>query len=654
MRFKFFAIPILLGAVAMFVAKYGTKIDTALVMVVRKDIICFLWPNIKNQEVAWKAPSNRLQRNEFNQYDKVVDRANVPNVLLIIADDLGINDLSGGCGVKTPNIDSIRQNGLTFSQAYTGQATCAPSRGALYTGRFATRFGYEFTPVPGPYARIITTPKPDDILQSILHEDLLRDLPSMSDMVLPLNETLISQVLQRNGFDTYFLGKWDSGDHSPYTPIDRGYNESLSFAVGASLFQYPDHSDIVNVRGAMLGDFMLKVLQFYVAHNNGPKMDPDAYMTDYLSKEAAKLIQKRAVDAKKQAEAEAQQDFQADPFFITLAYNAPHNPFQALRSDYEDPEVQLLPTHIERVYAGMLKALDRGVGQVLQALRDSDQFDNTLVIFTSDNGAANYANLPLSNAPYRGWKGTLFEGGIRVPLLMQWPRGIKKLRKSSGGATESDDANNTEVGFTVNDHVALVDIFPTLAGLVSSGVEDMDPTKSLNGINLLSLFRAKADDDADDDDEDNNEQGGDEVDEEDTVRAITQHALSNRPLFWRSGHYSATRKGDWKLQIALRPNKVWLFNLKDDPTEKYNLAAQIGITTQETLFNLVNGTASPTSDPSEIYLREQLLHMYDVLLELQRQQGTPNWNSVAETPILVDKVRVAKQMPGDEYVYWSN
>lgn len=138
----------------------------------------------------------------------------------------------------------------------------------------------------------------------------------------------------------------------------------------------------------------------------------------------------------------------ASPFFITLAYNAPHSPLQALKSDYEDPEVAAIPSHTRRVYAAMIKALDRGVGKVLDALQECGQWENTIVIFTSDNGGASYIDLPHINRPYRGWKATFFEGGLRIPLFMQWPQMIP-------ASTILDQA------------VSHVDIFPTVFAAAS-------------------------------------------------------------------------------------------------------------------------------------------------------------------------------------------
>ena len=159
-------------------------------------------------------------------------------------------------------------------------------------------------------------------------------------------------------------------------------------------------------------------------------------MTDFLSKETSKVI--HTIHETKNA----------NPFFITVAYNAPHNPLQALQSDYDDPALANVSSHIQRVYFAMIKSLDRGVGTILQALKDTDNWDNTVVIFTSDNGGASYIDIPDVNHPYRGWKGTFFEGGLRVPLYLQWPAMISP-------------------GVKVSETVSHVDIFPTVMAAVS-------------------------------------------------------------------------------------------------------------------------------------------------------------------------------------------
>jgi arylsulfatase A-like enzyme len=661
---------ILLAAVIKF-KLLGTKFSICAPIVFESHLEQFLHPPLKNYEINWRKGATRFN-DMLNEYaDKSTDAVvpvRPPNIVFILADDLGINDISGGCGIATPNIDSIRQNGVSFTNAYAGQATCAPSRAAIFTGRFASRFGFEFTPVPKELSRVLTTPKPDDLIHPILHEHLLKFLPDMRDMVMPVNETMFSQVLQRGGYDTYFLGKWDDGDHSPYTPTERGYNESLSFALGASLYKPVFDSSVEHMHGLLFDDFLRFILPFYVSHNNGPKLEPDSYMTDFLADQAARLIRSRTPAGMLGGEAET------DPFLITLAFNAPHNPFQALKSDFLSPDVQALPTRIEQIYAGMIKALDRGVGKVLQALRETNQLENTLVIFTSDNGGANYAQLPNVNAPFRGWKATLFEGGLRVPLFMQWPNGIY-----TPYATKTSPAEPGESTYlAVHDVVAHVDLFPTLA---SFAAKRYNSSVHLDGANILSLIkhdRPSSELRKKEEDKEDQQQQQQQGETPDSVK----QKLHDRTLFWRSGHYKAVRKGDWKLQVSLHPNKIWFFNLKDDPTEEFNLAAKIGITTERSLQQAVHnnlkfisspqflncsGEVDPMSCPEPSsngllsiseetinFVLHNLLRLYISLVDVDAQQREPIWASVSETPVPIDKVQGAMQMPGDEYIYWSN
>ena len=240
-------------------------------------------------------------------------------------------------------------------------------------------------------------------------------------------------------------------------------------------------------------------------------------MTDYLSHETSKLIHTLAATEN------------ANPFFITLTYFAPHNPLQALRSDYDDPALANVTSHTERVYLAMIKALDRGVGTVLQALKDTDNWENTIVIFTSDNGGAGYIDIDNVNYPYRGWKATFFEGGVRVPFFMQWPKMIP-------------------AGLQVEETVSHLDIYPTVAAAASlfegSSTEDQEIGEECNanisgecdvsslskkaisqppldGINLLPYITTGADSD------------------------IHANNLTDRLLFWRSGDYKAIIYHRW-------------------------------------------------------------------------------------------------------------
>jgi arylsulfatase A-like enzyme len=226
------------------------------------------------------------------------------------------------------------------------------------------------------------------------------------------------------------------------------------------------------------------------------------YETDYLGDEAVKAIHAN----------------RNRPWFMYLTFNAIHTPFQALKSDYDAlPQIK---DHRLRVYAAMLRALDRNVGKVMDELKRDGLDDNTLVIFTSDNGGAQYIGLPDINKPYRGWKATFFEGGIHVPFFMRWP-------------------GKLPAGTTYAKPVAHVDIFATAAA-VGGGAVPHD--RRIDGVNLLPFVSG------------------------------ANAARPHQTLFWRSGSYATLLDGDWKLQVMDKPySKLWLYDLASDPTEHHNL-----------------------------------------------------------------------------------
>ncbi len=434
-----------------------------------------------------------------------------PNIILIVADDLGYNDitLSGGGvangAVPTPNIDAIAKDGANLTQSYSGNATCAPSRAAMMTGRYATRFGFEFTPVPVQFAKLLGHMETNAQHPPIYHAELEKDVPPMAEMTVPTSETTLPEMLKAKGYRTLMLGKWHLGETAATRPEARGFDEFLGFLGGAALFGETSDPNIVEARQDFdpIDKFLWANLPFAVVNNNKPgRFKPSKYMTDYLSEEAAK-----AIEANKHR-----------PFFMYVAYNAPHTPLQALKSDYD--ALSGIENHRLRVYAAMISSLDRGVGHVVQAVKDAGLEDNTLIIFTSDNGGANYIGLPDINKPFRGWKATFFEGGIRVPMLVKWPAKIKP------GATFAGAAGH-------------VDIFATAAAAAGA---DVPADKKMDGVNLVPFITGEA------------------------------QGAPHQTMFWRSGHYKVLLAGDWKLQVSARPAKSWLYNLKGDPTEKTNLA----------------------------------------------------------------------------------
>ena len=455
------------------------------------------------REIAWQpGPATSLKPIEQRP----------PNIVLIVADDLGFNDISfNGGGVaggilKTPNIDALGHTGATFAEGYAGNATCAPSRAALMTGRYPTRFGFEFTPTDTRFAQTVAGFPSEWSHRTILDQAAVDSDPPADSKGVPASERTIAELLRGGGYHTIHLGKWHLGGSPGMRPEDQGFDESLGFIIGAQMFLPEGDPNVVNSKQTFdpIDKYIWANLPFSVQYNGGERFHPDRYMTDYLTRQAV-----RAIDANRNR-----------PFFVYLAYNAPHTPLQALKSDYD--ALAAIPDRRTRVYAAMIRALDRGVGQVMAALKAKGLDRNTLVIFTSDNGGAHYIGLPDINRPYRGWKATFFEGGIRVPFFLRWPARI---------------APGTRVDGTVSHF----DIFATAAAAAGVAVPRDRP---IDGIDLAPFVEG------------------------------SRAAMPSRTLFWRSGAYRVVRDGDRKLQMLDIPRQSLLYDLRGDPTERHDIAAR--------------------------------------------------------------------------------
>ena len=433
-----------------------------------------------------------------------------PNVVVIVADDLGYNDLTFGGGgvangaVPTPNIDSLARDGVEFTHGYAGNATCAPSRAAIMTGRFPTRFGFEFTPAPKPFMKLVARFSADSPRPPVYFEDREKDVPPLDSEGLPAGEITLAELLRERGYRTLGLGKWHLGEAVPMRPEARGFDEYLGFLAGASLYLDVDDPNSVNSKQDFdpIDRFLWPNLTFSVRKDGGPRFEPDAYMTDYLAREAS-----RAIEANRNR-----------PFFLYLAFNAPHTPLQANKADYD--ALPGIENHELRVYAAMIRALDRGVGEVLAALRANGLEDDTLVLFASDNGGADYIGLPDINRPFRGWKMTFFEGGVHTPFFARWPARLPRGARYDGP-------------------VGHVDIFATAAAAAGA---PLPSDRVMDGVDLVALAKGES------------------------------GARTHDALYWRSGHYRSVLANGWKLQVSERPKETWLFDMNGDPTETTNLA----------------------------------------------------------------------------------
>ena len=436
-----------------------------------------------------------------------------PNIIVVLVDDLGFNQISSyGGGMsngnfKTPNIDKLASDGVLCTNGYSSSPVCSPSRASLLTGRFATRFGYEFTPTTSSMMKAISLfSKKNEVVDGVYHKDRSENIIDIEQMGLPQSEKTIAEMLKPEGYHNIHIGKWHLGHANDFLPRKHGFDESLRMDQG-SLFLPEDDENVINAK--LEFDPIDKVLwgnlPYAVNFNEGPRIKPDGHLTDYLTNEAVKVIEKN----------------KNRPFFLYLAYWAVHSPLQAKKEDYE--KLSFIENHDERVLASMVMTVDRGVGKIRDVLKKNNIDDNTIIIFTSDNGAPGYIGLPDLNKPYRGWKLTHFEGGVHVPFIVSYPNKIPK-------------------GTTYNGRVSNLDILSTVASVAGVDMNRNDLKDiAFDGANIIPYLSGE------------------------------NEGEPERVLFNKSGNYSFIIKEGWKLQVDLVQNKKWLYNLNEDPTEQINL-----------------------------------------------------------------------------------
>jgi len=381
-----------------------------------------------------------------------------PNVVLIVGDDLGYADLGAyGCkDIPTPNLDSIARNGVRFTDGYVSCPYCSPTRAGLMTGRYQTHFGHEFNPGPAEQA--------------------------VENFGLPLTETAMPKRMKDLGYKTGMFGKWHLGYKPAYHPQQRGFDEFFGFLGGAH--SYIDaEADPAN--------------PIFRSTAKAAQID---YTTDQFAAEAAGFIDRN----------------KGNPFFLYLPFNAVHTPLQALPK-YEARFDGKITDPRRKTFAAMLSAMDDGVGLILKTLEKHKLTNKTLLVFHSDNGGPTAGNTS-KNDPLRGFKAQVFEGGLRVPFMMQWPGTIP-------------------TGKTYSNPVIALDILPTFVA-AAGGAPAAD--WKVDGVNLLPFLTGKA------------------------------KGVPHEQLFWRFGQQWAMREGDWKLMSMGGPPS--LYNLKSDIGETKDLS----------------------------------------------------------------------------------
>jgi arylsulfatase A-like enzyme len=419
-----------------------------------------------------------------------------PNIVLILADDLGWADLGcyGADLHETPRLDALARASVKFTQAYA-MSVCSPSRAMLLTGRHAARVGITIWS-EGSLAKTAN--------RALLDADSRHDLPR--------TEQTLATHLRGAGYLTALVGKWHLGDGNHY-PETHGFDVNIGGTHWGApqTFWWPY---------AGTGRFGPEYR--YVPHLEFGQ--PGEYLTDRLTDEALRVIDRAG----------------ARPFLLYLAHHAPHTPIEAKAADVSYFESRLRPglSHRNAVYAAMVRSLDKSVGRVVEHLRVRGLEENTIVIFASDNGGftgidrkAGQTVPVTSNAPLRSGKGSLYEGGIRVPLLVRWP----------GGANP---------GAECHEPVNLADVFATLLA-AAAPAEFAAGREKLDGLDLQPLLRNPA------------------------------ARLGRDAQYFHYPHYYATttpasaiRAGDWKLLEYFEDGRLELFNLKSDPGEQTDLAAR--------------------------------------------------------------------------------
>jgi len=384
------------------------------------------------------------------------EKGRKPNIIVILADDQGFNDIGcHGCpDVPTPNIDSIAAKGARFTNGYVSCPVCSPTRAGLMTGRYQQRFGHEGNPT--------------------------RQTETSIKWGLPLSQKTIADYLRAEGYATGVVGKWHLGDDAQFHPNRRGFDEFFGFIGGAHPYLDPT------------------LKSFNTIQRNGRPINERGYLTDAFGREAVSFVERH----------------KDKPFFLYLAFNAVHAPLE-IRPGTEDAFPDIKDPRRRR-FAGMLKAMDDAIGDVLAAVRQAGLEEDTIIFYLSDNGGPTPGNTS-RNDPFKGGKTQVHEGGIHVPFLVQWKGRIP-------------------AGKLLRQPVMSLDILPTAVAAAGGRC-----AANVEGADLLPLLTG---------------------------------ASSRRPheaLFWRFDKQSAVRKGDWKMSRHA-DRGIRLYNLAADPTEKHDLS----------------------------------------------------------------------------------
>ena len=422
----------------------------------------------------------------------------LPNIIFILADDLGWTDLGcyGNKFNETPNIDKLAENGILFTRAYAACPVCSPTRASILTGKYP--------------ARLQLT----NYIKGERHGENSPVLPAVWKPYLDGKEITLAEILKTKGYTTGMAGKWHLGNEENQTPWSQGFD--FSRMIGKNGLDYYNYSIFLD------------------SYENEFTDTGKEYLTDKITEYGVDFITRNNV---------------GKPFFLYLAYSAPHV-FIVPRGDklrkyflkYGKSEEKFNP-----YYAAMIESLDDGVGMIMKTLKDKGLLENTIVIFTSDNGGLGLDELgpaPTNLAPLRKWKGHIYEGGTRVPAIISWPGEIQANKKS-------------------DNYFCSIDYLPTFCEV--TGIKTIP--ENIDGKSIVPLLMQPE-----------------------------KEADKNRPLYWHYPHFSnqlgrpagSVVVGDLKLVELYETNDLELYDLKNDISESVNLAEKMPVKTAEMHQMLVN------------------------------------------------------------------
>jgi arylsulfatase A-like enzyme len=436
--------------------------------------------------------------------------ARPPNILLIVLDDLGKSEIScfGSTTVKTPNIDRIASEGIQFSDCYVTAPVCAPSRAGLLTGRYNERYGFETQPM-----EIYPNNLPSYWIGKYMMntgEFVLDAKPRFppewqiqKQGLLP-TEINLAEFLKMRNYSTACIGKWHLGYSKNQIPNNCGFDYQYGFYGAFSLYsEKRNDPDMVNyIQDSFSAKHQWKTgrKETSAIRRNDKIIKERRYLTDAIKEEAISYM---AIHKK-------------EPFFLYVAFNAVHVPFQAPRDYYE--MYDSVQSENKRVYYAMVSALDDAIGEMMDKLKALGLEKNTLIYVISDNGGAAYTKAT-DNKPYKGGKLTMFEGGVNVPFLMKW-KGI------------------LPEGKVYTNPVSSMDIFMTTAKLAECELPD---DRVYDGVDLMPYLKG------------------------------SNEGIPHDRFYWKADHIHAMRLGNWKYLQSIRDGWIELYNLKEDRYEQIDL-----------------------------------------------------------------------------------